>query len=326
MADGVERSRQGFLLSALELTDLDRRIIAHLQQDGRKPYIDIAREEDVTEKTVRARVRQLVENQSIRIVALCTPTAMGYGACAMVGLRTSPGVDEVQLTEQISKLDAVDYVTLSYGRYNLLVEILARDDKELRRVLQEDLGKLPGIRNQEVFPYHSVYYQQAATSLSGSRPSGQGVLDKPLSEFDRSLIRILGEDGRMSFRAVAEQTSASEAKVRQRVQDMIADGQMQILALVNPLGLSQVKVAWLAIRAGEGQSLRELAARLAQDNHVSYIAICAGRYDIFAEIISPPGMDLLDLIDSGIRPLKGVRELEIFPYSSLHYKRLTPPL
>lgn len=219
-----------------------------------------------------------------------------------------------------------DYVTLSYGRYNLLVEILARDDKELRRILQEDLGSLPGIRDLEVFPYHSVYYQQAATSLSGARPSNRGVLDKPLSEFDRSLVRALSEDGRMSFRAVAEQTSASEAKVRQRLQDMIADGQMQILALVNPLGLSQVKVAWLAIKAGEGQSLRELAARLAQENHISYIAICAGRYDIFAEIISPPGKDLLDLIDNGIRTLKGVRELEIFPYSFLHYKRLTPPL
>lgn len=326
MAELNRDGEQAFLLSGLDLSELDRRIIEHLQRDGRKPYIDIARDEGVTEKTVRARVRQLVDNNSIRIVALCTPDVMGYGACAMVGLRTRPGTDEALLTSQISQLEAIDYVTLSYGRYTMLVEILARNDTELRQILKEKLGSLPDVSDMEVFPYHSVYYQQAATALSGSQPSGEGVLDKPLNDFDRSLIRILSEDGRMSFRAVAEQTSASEAKVRQRVQELISLGHMRILALLNPLNLKHVKVAWLAIKAGEGQALRELAERISMEKHISYIAICAGRFDMFAEIICPAGTDLLDQIDSGIRTLKGICSVEIFPYSVLHYKRLAPPL
>ena len=322
---GEGLKRQSFLLSGLELSELDRRIISHLQEDGRRPYIEIARETGVTEKTIRARARQLLDSDTIRIVALCTPDVLGFSACAMVGVTTLPGSDHRLLSEQLSAISSVDYVTLSHGRYNLLVEILARDDQALRQVLEQEIGSLAGIASVEVFPYHSVSYQQAATALVGSMRPGASVPDRPLSDFDRAVIAILTEDGRMSFRAVAEMTGVSEAKVRQRVQELIALGHIQILALLNPLNLSRVKVAWLAIKAAPGQGLRDLARQLAGNAYISYIAICAGRFDIFAEMICPPDQELLTLIDETIRPMPAIRDIEVFPYSSLHYKRLGAP-
>jgi hypothetical protein len=83
-------------------------------------------------------------------------------------------------------------------------------------------------------------------------------------------------------------------------------------------------MAWLGIRVQPGFALTEVAGLLADLRFVTYVAICAGSIDIFAEVICVSEDELLRLVDDGVRPLPGIAGLEISLYVDLHYRRLQP--
>ena len=54
------------------------------------------------------------------------------------------------------------------------------------------------------------------------------------------------------------------------------------------------------------------------------MVICSGLFDIFVELVCASNDELFDVLDSKVRTLPGVDEIETFLYLDLHYKRLGP--
>ena len=98
----------------------------------------------------------------------------------------------------------------------------------------------------------------------------------------------------------------------------------EIIAIANPLGLGYTTTAWIAITVAAGRPVRELADRLSALPAITYVAICAGRYDIFTEITCTSDDELLQVLDDDVRTLPGIATLEVAMYIDLHYKRLLP--
>jgi DNA-binding Lrp family transcriptional regulator/CheY-like chemotaxis protein len=69
------------------LDTLDRQIISHLQQDGRMPYVELARALDVSEATARRRVERLCTAGIVSIVACVEPRHVGLQAEALIYLQ-----------------------------------------------------------------------------------------------------------------------------------------------------------------------------------------------------------------------------------------------
>jgi Lrp/AsnC family transcriptional regulator for asnA, asnC and gidA len=313
------------LLRHWPLSDVDRRIIAHLQEDGRRPFVSIAKDVGVTEKTVRSRVRQLLNSNIIQIVALTTPSALGYKAGALAALTTDPSVSASKISAALTQIDDVDYVVITTGRYGIFAEIISRNMKTLQETVENQIGKIAGVRSVELFPYFSLFYQQARFFMRGESANGHsGVRDEELDNIDKAIAAELSYDGRVALKVVADKLDISETQVRTRIQNMTAGGTMSILAIVNPMNLQDRSIAWVAIRAKGGESLRSLADRISQISYVSYVVICAGRFDIFAEFVCPSNDDLLDVLDQKVRQIPSVAAVESFFYLDLHYKRLVP--
>ncbi|MAY45389.1 MAG: AsnC family transcriptional regulator [Rhodobacteraceae bacterium] len=313
------------MLGGLDLTPIDRRIIAHLQEDGRRSYVAIAQDVGVTEKTVRAHVRQLIDSQTIQIVALTTPAALGYtvSALAAISIR-SPGLGS-QVSDALARIDSIDYVVLTYGRFAIFAEIIARDWAELQETIETGIAAIDGIEGIELFPYLSLYYQQANISNFGTAEGvGRGVRDTELSETDKAIAIELSVDGRAAFGTIGDRLGMPESSVRMRVQNMVANSEMRIMAIVNPLKLLNATMAWVAVKVRPGKRLQEVAEALSVMPRVSYVAICAGRFDLFAEVVCDSQRDLMEVIDTHIRPLDGIADTEAFIYANLHYKRLLP--
>ena len=308
------------------LTQLDQDIIAHLQEDGRRAIVTIAREIGVTEKTVRAHVKQLVEQDTIHIVALTSPAALGYSVAAMAGIRISSPKYSADVFSALADIDAIDYVVLTHGRYTLFAEIIARDQKKLQTIIESRIGAIAEITDVEIFPYFSLYYQQAQMIDWGEAKDEKapGVNDTELSEADKAIVAELNLDGRQSFNTIAEKLQVSESQVRTRVQQMQATQQIKIMAIANPLKLLNRSMAWVLVKADSGMSLTRLAERLAAVPKVSYVAICAGQVDFFIEVICTSERDLMTTIDAHIRSLEGVSTTETYIYLDLLYKRLKP--
>jgi len=307
------------------LSDLDRAIIAHLQEDGRRPFITIARDLDVSERTVRNRVHQLLDTNVIQIVALTSPSALGYHAGALVGIKSDPAVPASEIAVELTAIPDVDYVVVTTGRFTLFAEIISRDISTMQRVVERQIGKIAGVTAIEVFPYFSVFYQKAKFfARSDASPRNGAVRAKPLEDIDKAIAAELSHNGRAPLKAVAEKVGISETQVRMRVNDMISSGQMNVMAIINPMNLDNKQIAWLGIRVNSETSPADIAERISAISHISYIAICAGRYDLFVEIVCPSRDDLFTALNDSVRKIKGVVHIEPFLYIDLHYKRLVP--
>jgi len=138
----------------------------------------------------------------------------------------------------------------------------------------------------------------------------------PLDEVSKKVIEQLQADGRRSYAEIGKAVGLSEAAVRQRVQKLTDAGVMQVVAVTDPMQLGFFRQAMIGIRASG--DTRVLADLLAAMPAVDYVVLTAGSFDILAEVVCEDDDELLDLLNSQIRNLDGVRSTETFVYLKLH--------
>lgn len=130
---------------AMALDDRDMKIIEILRQDARISFTEIAKRLGVSEATVRKRVAALesagvIEKYSVNV----NPVKMGYSTVALVGINTSPDMF-LSVAEKLTELEEVRFVATSTGDHMIMVEVWARDGKELSSLLSKKIGKLGGV-------------------------------------------------------------------------------------------------------------------------------------------------------------------------------------
>ncbi len=135
-----------------DVSALDKRIIEHLQQDGRRPFTQIAADLGVSEAAVRARTNRLVERGIVQVVGVTDPLKLGFRQMAMIGVRCERDT-LVQVAEQVARFPEVDYVVITAGSYDLLIETVCEDNAALLEFIAERLRTIDGVRDTETFVY-----------------------------------------------------------------------------------------------------------------------------------------------------------------------------
>jgi len=146
------RSRSAGPRAADEVSELDKRIIEHLQTDGRRPYTQIAIELGVSEAAVRARTNRLIERGILQVVGVTDPLKLGFHQMAMIGIRCQSD-KLIEVAERLAEMPEVDYVVITAGTYDLLIETVCEDNEGLLRFLAERLRSIDGVRETETFVY-----------------------------------------------------------------------------------------------------------------------------------------------------------------------------
>jgi DNA-binding Lrp family transcriptional regulator len=313
------------LSSVPGLSDLDLQLINILQADGRASYAAMAARLGTTEKVVRGRMLSLLSSGIIDITTVTDPKALGYRYVSMIGVRTAGAGTDV--AHKLAQLDGVDYVVVTTGRYNIIVEVFCRTLADLRDVIDNGIQAIPGVIDVEAYPYLSLYYQEGAFESARSKTGLNGGATAATVEFDEvdvAIVNQLSDNGRESFRAIADRLGISETQVRRRVARMQDDRALRIMAITNPMSLGFDVVAFVAIGVAPPANVTDVADALSKLTSVTYVAICAGRFDIFIEVVCTTTEDLLELMDSGIRPISGVAHVESFIYLDLQYRRVPP--
>ena len=142
------------------LDDLDKRIIEQLQQDGRRPYTQIAPAVGLSEAAVRQRVQRLVDSGVMQIVGVTDPKMIGFGRQAMIGL-TVEG-DTRRVADAVAALAEVVYVVLTAGSLDVLVEVVVEDDEHLLELLNNKIRAIDGVRDTETFLYLRIHKETYA--------------------------------------------------------------------------------------------------------------------------------------------------------------------
>lgn len=152
------------------IDEIDQRIIEALQQDGRRPFTKIAADLGISEASVRQRVAHLINTQVMQIVAVTNPIKLGFSLASMVGIRVS-GDRLLEVAQEISAFDEVIYLIICTGRFDLLAEVVCRDNEHFLSFLTEKLYKVPGVQQAETSMYLRVYKQNDWAFLSQARLS-----------------------------------------------------------------------------------------------------------------------------------------------------------
>jgi DNA-binding Lrp family transcriptional regulator len=317
-------------LPEADLSDLDLKLIAQLQVDGRSPFAQLARDFKTTEKTVRKRVMELRDNGLIEITTVADPRILGYHSSAIVGVRLDGRHRASDVARDIFALGPVDYTVITTGRYELLVEVLCQNEAALFQIVDQDIRGHPAVREIEMFSYLHLHYQQPSWNIAqGKRTAAPkscpSSAPTELNAIDLEIIHDLNNDGRIPFSTIAERIGVSETLIRKRYAAMSAAGAIRVMALTNPRSIGYKTIAWLCICVSPGFKIGALADRLAALPSITYLVICVGRFDIFAEVVCRDNSGLLELVDYQVRPLEGISRLEVMLSLDLLYRRVAPP-
>ncbi len=127
-----------------ELDDLDRQVIAILQEDGRASIQDIAQQLDSTSSTIRKRIRRMEDANLMRVVAVTDFSAAGYEMLLAIGIVVEDRKPE-EVGNDLAKLPEVFSVNLTTGVHDLDILVAAKDFEELSRFMHDELPGIKGI-------------------------------------------------------------------------------------------------------------------------------------------------------------------------------------
>lgn len=87
----------------------------------------------------------------MQVVAVTDPMQLGFYRQAMIGIRCSG--DTRTIADQLGAIRAVDYVVLTAGSFDIMVEVVCESDDDLITLLNSQIRSLEGVVSTETFVY-----------------------------------------------------------------------------------------------------------------------------------------------------------------------------
>lgn len=276
-------------------TAFDDELISALQKDGRASYSALAEHLQVPRPVVSARVRDLLEEGALRIVAAADPAFLGEHCLAHVSI---VGRGNLQgIIDELTAREDVPLVSATSGAHDLVVEVRAADQKELFEVLTH-MRSLNGVARLRTAIYTEILYGSFVTDYRGG-----GRIDST----DAELVELLRHDGRMSYRALARKVRLSPTTVRDRVRRMIDGGILRIGAVVaHGERASRVKVG-VGLNLGGHDAV--VARHLKEYPETEFAALSVGPFDLVATLSASVSNDVFTRLND-LKQLVGVTGME----------------
>ena len=147
----TDRTNDGAARAATIWIPCPRRSSNSSNRTARRAYATIGRAVGLSEAAVRQRVQKLIDAGVMQIVAVTDPLTVGFHRQAMIGIRAEGDLEPV--AEALAAMAEVDYVVMTAGSFDLLVEVVCADDDHLLEIINKRIRALPQVRSTESFVY-----------------------------------------------------------------------------------------------------------------------------------------------------------------------------
>lgn len=142
----------------LQIDKLDTKILQMLVDNGRKPFLEIARECGVSGAAIHQRIAKL---QATNILegsrAHIKPTTLGYDTCAFIGFFLKDPENFGEIIEKLKTVPEVVECHYTTGQYDMLVKIYARDNEHLLHLIHEKLQPMGLLRTETLVSFREVF-------------------------------------------------------------------------------------------------------------------------------------------------------------------------
>lgn len=145
-------------MARINLDNLDTKILQMLVDNGRKPFLEIARECGVSGAAIHQRIAKL---QATNILegsrALIQPTTLGYDTCAFVGVFLKEPSKFNDFVEKLKNVPEVVECHFTTGQYDMLIMMYAHDNEHLLHLIHEKLQPLGLLRTETFVSFREVF-------------------------------------------------------------------------------------------------------------------------------------------------------------------------
>jgi Lrp/AsnC family transcriptional regulator, regulator for asnA, asnC and gidA len=153
------------LLSSELLDEVNLRILDILSRDASRPFVDIAKELEISDATVHIRVRRLRAAGILRKFTISTDNALlGYDHLAFIGINICRDTSE-EVIVALSRLDEILELHEMYSEFDLLLKVRARSLEQMRDIVINKIGKIPQITEAQLMTVLKTIKEEQMISL-----------------------------------------------------------------------------------------------------------------------------------------------------------------
>ncbi|MGH3315669.1 MAG: Lrp/AsnC family transcriptional regulator [Nocardioidaceae bacterium] len=294
------------------LDDLNRRVVAALQMDGRASWTSIAEACDTSVPTVARRAQQLLDEGIVRVAVMPEIGSSGPVDPYFLRITCRPGW-QLSALDKLCRREDIRFLSLVSGGDDIVAELHApRDGSLYRRLIHEILG-IDGIercRTDLILHVYKMAHDWSRQLLDGEQyvtPADEPQSCDP-SHFDatdRAILDHLREDGRASFKSLAERLGINESTVRRRFEQMRTDGCVSVVTLVPAAALGFESETLLSVSVTPAK-LQTVAHQLAGHRAVRYVAATLDGSTLMCEVIAQSTQELSGFVTHSLARLDGV--------------------
>ena len=291
---------------AIDLSDLDLRLIKLLESDPRSTQSGLAAKLGISRPTVGAVMQKLTDSRVIRTVCLADHVALGYTDSVVFGINTVPG-RMLRVADELASLPPIQYVALCAGPFDIMAWGLFQEQSEVLDFLAGGLGKVKGLSRFETVMCQEVKISPALLSDSeGYRPVEKRV---SLDQLDMTLIGMLQRDSRQTAADLAARLSTSKPTILRRMKRLHDEGVIRLVTMVDPRALGYRLVVSTGLKVTPDR-IREVAEAVGNHRNVHSVALCTGRYDVLAWMIFRERREMMDVLNGVLGKIRGIRSME----------------
>ena len=145
-----------------QIDSLDRKILSLITTNARIPYLEVARECNVSGAAIHQRIQKLTKMGIITGSKFTIePKKIGYKTCAYIGIFLDKASLYEDVLEELQKIPEITQCHYTTGNYSIFIKIFTRDNEHLKKVLTDKLQSIPGIARTETFISLEVGFNRA---------------------------------------------------------------------------------------------------------------------------------------------------------------------
>lgn len=295
------------------LDPLDRRIVVALQIDGRASWTEIAELCDTSITTVARRGQHLLSEGTVRVAVVPNINHAGPADLFILRIGCAPGM-QIQVCMELARREDLRFLSLVTGSCDIIAELNALKEGSLYTQLVDEIEAIDGVQQCEtdlVIHTYKVANDWSRQLLTGE--AHESVAEEPhecdathFDETDRKLLALMKDDGRSSFRGVADALGMNESTIRRRFETLRGNGCVSVATLVPAAALGFESEILLRI-AVDPPLLDSVARKLSRHRGVRYVAATLNGSALMCELILPTTRDVFGFTTGILGRLEGVQ-------------------
>ncbi len=134
------------------LDDVDLKILDIISRNARIPFKDVAKEVGISRAAVHQRVNRMVDLKVITGSGyFINPRKVDYRTCTYIGIFLEKGGIYSDVAEKLRDVKEIVECNYTTGQYAIFIKVYAKDNEHLKKILSEQIQKIPGVSSTETF-------------------------------------------------------------------------------------------------------------------------------------------------------------------------------